>query len=132
MDGSMIRHLRLLWKQRVHKTKRAVVRPSQASGLPGFALEPRIMLDAALVSTGVEVLNESDAVTLEQHHALGQEDITSEGNEGLSAALEYRATSHEVVLIDPSVPDYETLLIGIPENAQVHILSSFCDIERDR
>nr|WP_286198125.1 VCBS domain-containing protein [Salinisphaera sp. G21_0] len=61
---------------------------------------------------------------LEQHQAPGQEDIASEGSAGLSAALEFRATSHEVVLIDPSIPDYETLLMGIPENAQVHILSS--------
>ena len=98
---------------------------------PGFALEPRIMLDAALVSTGAETL--ADADTLQNQGEQEPFPLTTQpGKNELAEALEAinsPATSKEVFLIDPSVSDYETLVAGIPDNAQIHILSSSASLE---
>ncbi len=99
-----------------------------ADTLPGYALEPRIMLDAAMASTGEEVLSEPENQQGSDQHSdnstsSNQSDVTKLA-EALEAASQHQHTITEVVLIDPSVPDYQTLMAGISGQAQVHILSS--------
>ncbi|MCI4662523.1 MAG: DUF4347 domain-containing protein, partial [Neomegalonema sp.] len=95
----------------------------QALGL--MALEPRILLDAAAVATGAEVLDDTQ-----------QQDIAASDDAPLSAEVEALAAGLmegvsesrvEIVFVDPSVPDLETLLADLDENAQVIYL----DPDRD-
>ncbi|MGI9277944.1 MAG: DUF4347 domain-containing protein, partial [Endozoicomonas sp.] len=132
MDASFIRRLASFWKRRPDSSALSQPDPSlPVTKAPGFALEPRIMLDAAIVSTGAEVL-EDTGTQPSQEQQTPPPATTQPSKDELAEALEAfnpPAISKEVLLIDPSVPDYETLLAGIPENAQVHILSSSASLE---
>ena len=134
MDAPLIQRLTSLWKKRPKANRTIAPTPLHEQRAPGFALEPRIMLDAALVSTGAEILIEAD--TQQDQGAQGKEPSPPATNQPtkdeLAEALESinpPVTGNEVFLIDPSVPDYETLVAGIPDNAQVHILSSSASLE---
>ena len=130
----MIQRLVSLWRTRPQKATKSSSGPIASEQVPGFALEPRIMLDAALVSTGAEALSEADNQQ-DQASTTATAPSSAEArssNEELAAALESinpLEATREVFIIDPSVPDYETLLADIPENAQVHILSSSASLD---
>ena len=90
---------------------------------PGYALEPRIMLDAAMITTGAEEL-----VDANEQQATSNQEVAAQNAQEQSQLAEALAnvpsSSNVVYLIDSSVEDHETLLAGLPDNAQVHTLSS--------
>ncbi|AMO57234.1 hypothetical protein GZ77_16470 [Endozoicomonas montiporae] len=121
MDARLIRHLASLWRRSRHSPAVSTAPSLVIPRSPGFALEPRIMLDAALIDTGAEALNDPNI----QQNKTGSEPQAN--NAELAEALDSLnppATSNSVILIDPSVPDYEALLANVPENTDVHLLSA--------
>jgi len=97
------------------------------------ALEPRIMFDAAGVATGAEVA--ADDVAEEQTEqaltsgnlnaqAVNQENEQKDELIEALANLEPPAGRNEIVFIDSSVEDYQTLLAGIDPSVEVVLLQS--------
>ncbi|MGI9275888.1 MAG: DUF4347 domain-containing protein, partial [Endozoicomonas sp.] len=86
----------------------------------GMALEPRIMLDAAITATGSEV---QEGMEVQGQPVEPQDNQQTE--ERLLEAFAPLAVgpAREVILVDPSVSDYETLLQDLPAGVDVHILS---------
>ncbi len=106
-----------------------VIEPSGGIGTL-VALEPRIMFDGAAVATGAEVIQ--DAMTTDQTPIPGSDgdmpagqDTAQNSDEILwSSGLSLSAPSDrkEIVFIDTSVDDYQTLMAGIDPNAEVILL----------
>ena len=108
-----------------------------SSGLGALvALEPRIMFDGAALATGAEVIQ--DTTTQDQTAVPGIDGETSaESNSNDSADSDALWTSglspaapsdrKEIVFIDTSVEDYQTLMEGIDLNAEVILLDSTRD-----
>ena len=105
-----------------------------------FALEERIMFDAAAFATGAEIIQEQ----VTQEHAIQEQDSqildtnterdTSSNpftdNVDLVSALSTVTTSfdrNEIVFIDTNVEGYQTLLEGIDSQAEVILLDSTKD-----
>ena len=129
MDEGLIGRLaRLLAIRTAKNSDRRIDAAPISKPSPGFALEPRIMLDAAMVSTGEEILSEPENQQgSEKHSDKSTSSIQAETHklaEALEASSQIQNTVTEVVLIDPTVPDYQTLIAGISDQAQVHLLSS--------
>ncbi|MEQ8939367.1 MAG: DUF4347 domain-containing protein, partial [Gammaproteobacteria bacterium] len=103
------------------------------------ALEPRIMFDAAGVATGAEVA--ADDVAEQQADeaiepanlqpaAANDENATSPDTDALAEALsgfQPPAGRNEIVFIDKSVEDYQTLLSGINSEAELIFIDSNSD-----
>ncbi len=99
------------------------------------ALEPRIMFDGAALATGAEVLQ--DTTTTDQTVIPGIDGETSTGSTNTdtsddalwSSGLTLSAPSDrkEIVFIDTSVDDFQTLMEGIDPNAEVILLDSTRD-----
>ncbi len=95
-----------------------------------IALEPRILFDAAAVVTGAEVA--ADQVAQEQAEAAvqsganGENAAQSDGKPDplLQALSTYEPPSsrREIVFLDTTVKDYQTLLAGIDSSAEVVLL----------
>ena len=84
----------------------------------GMPLEPRIMLDAAMVATDGDVQDNAEAQSDNIQEQGASEEQLLDSFASLAAG-----PAREVVLVDPSVADYQTLLEGLPDNIDVHILS---------
>ncbi|MDH5564700.1 MAG: DUF4347 domain-containing protein, partial [Nitrospirota bacterium] len=104
--------------------------PSSGMGIL-FALEPRIMFDGAAVATGAEVIQET---TTQEQTVIpsidGETSTDSSASDALwSSGLSLSAPSDrkEIVFIDTSVEDYQTLMEGIDPNAEVILLDSTRD-----
>ncbi len=122
MNTKFIRRLASLFETQLQSPEP----PRPIAKLPSYALEPRIMLDAALVSTGIETLAETDSFQDQTDQDSVQPTINT-NKEKLAEAVEainLPQATKELVFIDPSVPEYDTLLEGMADNVQVHILSS--------
>ncbi len=99
------------------------------------ALEPRIMFDGAALATGAEVLQ--DTTTQDQTEIPGidgstsTDSTTTENPDDVlwSSGLVLSAPSdrNEIVFIDTSVDDFQTLMEGIDPNAEVILLDSTRD-----
>ncbi len=104
--------------------------PEPSSGLGLVALEPRIMFDGAALATGAEVIQ--DTTTQDQTVIPGIDGDTStnstttdSSDDALwSSGLSLSAPSDrkEIVFIDTSVDDFQTLMDGIDPNAEVILL----------
>jgi hypothetical protein len=102
-----------------------------------LSLEPRFMFDAAGLTTGVEV--QADAIAEAQAEAAldaaessndtNAELNTDQSNGLLAALIETQTPSSvsEIVFVDTSVNNYETLLSGINPNAEVVLLDASRD-----
>ncbi len=108
--------------------------PSGGIGLL-VALEPRIMFDGAALATGAEVLQ--DTATTEQTQIPGIDGDTATDSSTTEASDDALWTSglslsapsdrKEIVFIDTSVEDFQTLMEGIDPNAEVILLDSTRD-----
>ncbi len=99
-----------------------------------LALEPRVMFDAAALLTGAEVSQEADAT-----QTTDAEPGDTEHEQAQTAAAQqdslrkvvdsfgFPAERRELVFIDTSVNDYQTLMAGISSNAEVILLDSTRD-----
>ena len=97
-----------------------------------LVLEPRVMLDAAAVLTGAEVT--TDVQTDQQLDANASSDSTQERTDASQKDIQsvqevlsaYAAPSErqEIVFIDTSVEDYQTLIEGINRDAEVILLDA--------
>jgi len=119
------------WKDK--KEDAVVEKPSQSDTTPSTlsdslkALEPRIMLDAAAVATGSEVI--ADGVAEEQAHEASEANFSDvdvpavvENTEKLFeslAELQLPVESSELIFVDRSVDDYETLMAEINPSAEI-------------
>ncbi|MFT7460059.1 MAG: hypothetical protein ACI909_002747, partial [Planctomycetota bacterium] len=112
------------------------VLPSDSLSDSLIALEPRFMFDAAGVATGAEIAAET--VAQEQaEHALDSApeapippavvESTEKLFEALSLVDAPDNDTNEIIFIDTSIEDYETLLEGLDSNAEV----IFLDANRD-
>ncbi len=120
-----------------NKKKVAPQEESEALSSIGMlvALEPRIMFDGAALATGAEVLQ--DTSTADQTvipgidgEPSGDSDTVDNPDDALwSSGLSLSATSDrkEIVFIDTSVEDFQTLMEGIDLNAEVILLDSTRD-----
>lgn len=100
-----------------------------------LALEPRIMLDGAAVVTGADVLTEPvdpqqteaapDASTTDHESTSTQH--SQDSLVASLATLDSPSDRREIVFIDTSVEDYQTLMSGIDPNAEVVLLDSTRD-----
>ena len=100
-----------------------------------LALEPRIMFDGAALITGAEIIQ--DQGTQDTHLPDVDADSTPEtfsdpftNNIDLLSALSTTTASsdrREIVFIDTSVEDYQTLLLGIDPSAEAILLDSTKD-----
>ena len=100
-----------------------------------LSLEQRLMFDAAAASTAAEV--QSEQVAQDQAEAAvsseGTDESTTpeqqESQELLHAIGSYSPgeSSTEVVFVDPTVPDYESLLAGMGPNVEVVVLDASRD-----
>ncbi len=108
---------------------------SNASGvprpkLPLLSLESRLMFDAAAAATAAEVNQEQVA------QAQAESAVSAEGNGGEPTAAETESqnllqaiasyspgeSTTEVAFVDPTVPDYQTLIAGMGPNVQIVML----------
>ncbi len=100
------------------------------------ALEPRIMFDAAAVATGAEVATEDvaadqaeqavDAENLEAPAANEEKSQTDALLESL-AGIEPPTGKNELIFIDKSVEDYQTLISGINSSAEIVFIDGQSD-----
>ena len=100
-----------------------------------LSLEQRLMFDAAAAATAAEV--QSEQVAQDQAEAAvsseGTDESTTpeqqESQELLHAIGSYSPgeSSTEVVFVDPTVPDYESLLAGMGPNVEVVVLDASRD-----
>ncbi|MDH5775196.1 MAG: DUF4347 domain-containing protein, partial [Nitrospirota bacterium] len=122
----------------VKKKKSPPQEEAEASSGMGmfFALEPRIMFDGAALATGAEVIQ--DTTTQDQTPIPGIDGETSSNSNNndssdsdalWSSGLSLSAPSDrkEIVFIDTSVDNYQTLMEGIDPNAEVILLDSTRD-----
>ena len=132
-------------KSKVGTKKRKKAQPLQGFDASGrismlLALEPRIMFDGAVLATGAEVLQDTttqDQATQDQDlqesdadpGAKTYSDPFTDSIDLLSALSTVTAPSdrREIVFIDTSVEDYQTLMEGIDPNAEVILLDSTRD-----
>ena len=115
------------------QTRKAPQAPKTKQSL--LSLEPRLMFDAAAAATAAEV--QSEQVAQDQAEAAVSSEAagdhqTAEQNESqnlLQAIAAYNPgeSTTEVVFVDPTVPDCQTLLAGIGSNAEVIMLDSARD-----
>ncbi|MBK8278316.1 MAG: tandem-95 repeat protein [Nitrospira sp.] len=108
---------------------------SNASGVPRpklslLSLESRLMFDAAAAATAAEVNQEQVA------QAQAESAVSAEGNGGEPTAAETESqnllqaiasyspgeSTTEVAFVDPTVPDYQTLIAGMGPNVQIVML----------
>ncbi|WHZ26464.1 MAG: hypothetical protein OJF51_001259 [Nitrospira sp.] len=95
-----------------------------------LSLEPRLMFDAAAATTVAEVKTEQAAQEQAEAAVSGEADTegqTAEQNESqnlLQAIATYNPgeSTTEVIFVDPTVPDCQTLVAGIGLNAEVIML----------
>ena len=93
-----------------------------------LVLEPRIMFDGAAVLTGAEVSAEADqqADATVDTNAENETNQTSEKDnqsvQEVVAAYSNPAERQEMVFIDTSVEDYQTLMASIDSNAEIVLL----------
>jgi VCBS repeat-containing protein len=100
-----------------------------------LSLEQRLMFDAAAAATAAEV--QSEQVAQDQAEAAVSSEGTAESTtpeqqesqELLHAIGSYSPgeSSTEVVFVDPTVPDYESLLAGMGPNVEVVVLDASRD-----
>ncbi|MFP1633652.1 DUF4347 domain-containing protein, partial [Zhengella sp. ZM62] len=106
---------------RTHQGKnRTAGKPRKAIELPE-ALEPRVLLDAAMVETAADLARDAAHDSAPVHDA---GDIAE-----LAAALAApaRETRTQVYFIDAGVDGADALLAALPENAEVHTLAASSD-----
>ncbi|MCS6297769.1 MAG: DUF4347 domain-containing protein, partial [Nitrospira sp.] len=100
-----------------------------------LSLEQRLMFDAAAAATAAEV--KSDQVAQDQAEAAvsseGTDDHSTpeqqESHELLNAIASYSPgeSTTEVVFVDPTVPDYQSLVAGMGPNVEVVVLDASRD-----
>ncbi|MBL8072457.1 MAG: DUF4347 domain-containing protein, partial [Nitrospira sp.] len=100
-----------------------------------LSLEQRLMFDAAAAATAAEV--HSEQVAQDQAEAAVSSEGTvesttheqQESQELLHAMASYTPgeSATEVVFVDPTVPDYESLLAGMGPNVEVVVLDASRD-----
>lgn len=102
--------------------------------LRAMALEPRFMFDAAGAATGAEAAQDAAAVA----EAANNPSLASQDGENQSESddLAIAVADHvppqqrrEVVIVDPSVADYQTLIDGIDGDVDVIMLQSGTTID---
>ncbi|MCS6329467.1 MAG: DUF4347 domain-containing protein, partial [Nitrospira sp.] len=95
-----------------------------------LSLEQRLMFDAAAAATAAEVAGEAvaqeqaDAAVSADGPAEGSAHDSHEGHEVVDALETFlpEKSPAEIVFVDPTVPDYATLLAGITPNIEVVML----------
>ncbi len=92
-----------------------------------LVLEPRILFDAAAVVTGAEVA--TDQVAQDQADAVFDAEADAETDEQdplLAALATYEPPSgrREIIFIDTTVEDYQTLITGLDPSAEVVLLDT--------
>ena len=128
---------RIKQKPKEPSKKKNTYTGASMSGLDSalLALESRIMFDGAAAATGGEVAG--DQVAQDQAEAAvnpeaGGEASSQETGEQDSliqalATHEPQSNRREIIFIDTSVEDYQTLISGIDSNAEVVLLNSMSD-----
>ncbi|MCA6954972.1 Ig-like domain-containing protein, partial [Pectobacterium polaris] len=116
-------------------SKQAATNPMQASSLPAYVLEPRILFDGAIAAT----VNDTAANTSEPTAASGTHastaDQTAHDSQSTAtqdidiAAVADGAVSSrkEVAFVDTSVKDYQTLVAGIKPGVEVVLIDGSKD-----
>jgi hypothetical protein len=123
------------------RRKPAEAPPASQSAAPStikqslLSLEQRLMFDAAAAATAAEV--HSEQVAQDQAEAAVSSEGTvesmtheqQESQELLHAMASYTPgeSATEVVFVDPTVPDYESLLAGMGPNVEVVVLDASRD-----
>jgi len=94
-----------------------------------MALEPRIALDAAAVATGIEVLADQPGDGFDGQSANQDAKSFDATNELADALVDSAAgsTLNEIIFIDSSIENYQTLLQGIGPSIEVVILDATRD-----
>ncbi|NML14113.1 DUF4347 domain-containing protein, partial [Azohydromonas caseinilytica] len=101
-----------------------------ASALPrAWALEPRLMFDAAAVATAVEHAADAAARAVEARGAAAQEAHAQTAHDSAVAhAVDAApAARREVVFVDSGITDYQALLRALPAGAEVVMLDAHRD-----
>ena len=95
-------------------------------GRPSFyALEPRILLDAAALATAAETVADDNADAAESETSADPESsATTDEVVAALALLDPPADRTEVVFVDLSVSDYQTLISGVASGIEVVVLSA--------
>lgn len=94
-----------------------------------LALEPRLMFDAAAAATASEVNQERIAQEQAESVASGDNASSSESQELLQAIASYLPGDipSEIAFVDPTVPDYQSLIVGMGPNVQIVMLDGSQD-----
>ncbi|WP_256462090.1 DUF4347 domain-containing protein [Pectobacterium sp. PL64] len=116
-------------------SKQAATNPMQASSLPAYVLEPRILFDGAIAAT----VNDTAANTSEPTAASGTHastvDQTAHDSQStatqdidIAAVADGSVSSRkEVAFVDTSVKDYQTLVAGIKPGVEVVLIDGSKD-----
>ena len=98
-----------------------------------LVLEPRIMFDGAALVTGAEVSTDADQqidatdAAQTDHESTQASEAESQSVQDVVATYSNPAERQELVFIDTSVGDYQTLIEGIDTNAEIILLDSTKD-----
>ncbi|MBK8278309.1 MAG: DUF4347 domain-containing protein [Nitrospira sp.] len=95
-----------------------------------LSLESRLMFDAAAAATEVEVnqkqvaQEQAEAAISSNHTSVSESQPSVENQELLQAITNYSPgeTLTEIAFVDPTVPDYQSLIAGIGANIQIVML----------
>lgn len=126
--------------RRKKKTSLAGFPPPRPNTVPHLkssllSLEQRLMFDAAAAATAAEVRSEqvaqdqAEAAVSSEPSADGATTDQTDSHELLQAIASYAPGEHttEVVFVDPTVPEYQSLIAGTAPNVEVVMLDATRD-----
>ncbi|MDE8741999.1 Ig-like domain-containing protein [Pectobacterium polaris] len=115
--------------------KPAATNPMQASSLPAYVLEPRILFDGAIAATVNDTAaNTSEPTTASGTHASTADQTAYDSQSAATQDIDIAAVADgavssrkEVAFVDTSVKDYQTLVAGIKPGVEVVLIDGSKD-----
>ncbi|MDE8755052.1 Ig-like domain-containing protein [Pectobacterium polaris] len=116
-------------------SKPAATNPMQASSLPAYVLEPRILFDGAIAATVNDTAaNTSEPTTASGTHASTADQTAYDSQSAATQDIDIAAVADgavssrkEVAFVDTSVKDYQTLVAGIKPGVEVVLIDGSKD-----
>ncbi|PWD59426.1 hypothetical protein DF209_12200, partial [Pectobacterium polaris] len=115
--------------------KPAATNPMQASSLPAYVLEPRILFDGAIAATVNDTAaNTSEPTAASGTHASTADQTAHDSQSTATQDIDITAVADgsvssrkEVAFVDTSVKDYQTLVAGIKPGVEVVLIDGSRD-----
>ncbi|MEQ9931372.1 Ig-like domain-containing protein [Pectobacterium parvum] len=116
-------------------SKQAATNPMQASSLPAYVLEPRILFDGAIAATVNDTAaNTSEPTAVSDSHASTADQTAHDSQSTATQDIDIAAVADgavssrkEVAFVDTSVKDYQTLVAGIKPGVEVVLIDGSRD-----